>query len=885
MNSKVLPRIVAGLVASATAVSAQPLVPRDIIWQNNFEANSLGDSTGASPGVINGFRFNFPGGVVRDSETVAPFEAPNQYLELSPKNTTDRWGYRAIVTGVPKSAYVSSPVGITFDFSESEEPGNETRIGFGTGIFDSNPDVNANQGLFSLWFRNGDMGFGFNTSLVSVGDPDEDPQVLPGFTEGVPYRFTFITNFTEDIHEIVGPDGETFTLELNQGAFWMFDSTTEEFSPRVIIENDNAREFDEHISFIFRHFSVPTIEDTQLMQTIYVDNIAATNYGKPAIVWSGEGSDALWSNVDNWAGGVAPTDDDLIIFSGDQNLDPVNDLLSYTQFTDLLFENTSSTFILEGNQVVITERIANLSTASQFIEMPIDLDGTSIAIDNFGTGTTLGLEGDISGFGGILKKGPGTLMLSGTNDFSGNKIIDQGVVILGGDQSGSSGAWHLRGYGATGTTFGSAPTSLLIDDDATVLVDIGSFIRAGHTSAVGGTQPQSIESSGTVTNDGTLYLGRSGSLTLNGGSWTQNGATTVMTQGGGQASLTINEGTFTYTNPADFILRIMSSNNTRTRLNINGGTFVTGATIHNPQVDLAPLDNAFSDIILANGGTLRLSADIPELFTTAGANNRVLVNNGGGTIDTNGFDTTLDVDITGDGSLTKAGDGTLTTTGMNAYEGDTIVTGGTLVLASAGLADEAAVIVETGATLVLDFIGTDTINALNLGGTELPDGTYDATSHPAFLDGTGQLVVEATVAPTDTFASWATALGLSGIPTDDSDNDGISDALEFVLGTDPTEPTASTGLVATSQTADNMIVVFTRDDRSKTPDVTLTVETSTDLASWPQSFLVGTTTGESSAGVDVLPGGDGTDTITVTIPKNGASALFARIKVLIANDN
>lgn len=888
MNQKILPRLTACLVACVSSATAQALVPANIIWQNNFESNSVGDTTGANPGVINGFRFGFPGGVVRDSETIAPFTTPNQYLELSPKNTGNRWGYRAIVTGVLKAAYVASPVGISFDFNESTDPGNQTLVGFGTGVGNTGPDLNPTQGLIALSFRNGVIGRGANTTLVSVGENDgsdsENPMTLPSFIEGESYRFSFITNFTEEDHQVLGADGEAFLLEPMHAAFWFLNTDTSEYSPRVVLQNNNFRDLDNHVSLVFRHFSVPSPEDTHLMQTIYVDNFVSTSYATPPIVWSGGGTDALWSNVNNWVGDIAPTDGGVAAFSGEANLNPVNDLLPDTLLSELLFQNTTSSFILSGNRILLSQRIANNSVASQFVEMPLYLDSTVVATDNFTAGTTLALEGNITGFGGILKKGPGTLALSGTNDFSGTKVIDQGAVTVGGNQSGASSAWHLRGFGATGSTLGNAATSLVLDETATIVIDTASFIQAGHTAAVGSSQPQSITSAGNVTNNGSLFLGRNGSLTINGGSWTQNGPATVHTQGGAAATLTINDGTFTYSNPADFILRIMVSNNTRTRLNITGGTFITGSTIHNPQVDLAPLDTAYSDIILALGGTLRLSNNIPDLFTTAGANNRVLVNDGGGTIDTNGFDTTLDVDITGNGSLTKAGAGTLTTTGINAYEGDTTVTGGTLVLSADGLADESSVTVETGATLALNFIGTDTIGALTLGGTALPNGTYDATTHPDSLSGTGQLVVATPVAPTDTFASWAAGLGLSGNPADDFDKDGIADALEFVFGTDPIVSTSGDA-ITTSETENNLIVVFTRDDRSKTSDLTLSVESGTDLATWPQIFLIGTSTEESSPGVTVTPNDNGTDTITVAIPKNGATARFARIQVSITNNN
>jgi hypothetical protein len=186
--------------------------------------------------------------------------------------------------------------------------------------------------------------------------------------------------------------------------------------------------------------------------------------------------------------------------------------------------------------------------------------------------------------------------------------------------------------------------------------------------------------------------------------------------------------------------------------------------------------------------------------------------------------------------------------------------------------------VEAGAKLVLGFGGTDTIGALTLGGTVLPDGTYDATTHPAFLDGTGQLVV---VTPLDSFASWAADLGLSGDPDADYDRDGLADALEYVFGTDPKAADAG-GAITTGQSGDLLLITFTRDDRSKTTDISLTVETGSDLAGWPDSFVIGESTAGSSPGVTVTPNGDGTDTIRVAIPKNGATRMFARVKVRVS---
>jgi hypothetical protein len=216
----------------------------------------------------------------------------------------------------------------------------------------------------------------------------------------------------------------------------------------------------------------------------------------------------------------------------------------------------------------------------------------------------------------------------------------------------------------------------------------------------------------------------------------------------------------------------------------------------------------------------------------------------------------------------------------NTYTGDTTVSGGTLSLAAPNLDDDSAVSVATGATLNLGFTGPDTIASLTLGAAPpLDPGTYDRSTHPDYLSGDGQLVV---VPQLDTFGSWATGLGLTGVATDDFDNDGLPDALEFVLGTDP--KVSDTPSITSDSSGDNLVLTFDRDDRSETADLTLQVEAGTNLVDWPQLFTVADTSGNSTPGVTILENGDAADTITVIIPKNGATSLFTRIKAIVAGE-
>lgn len=491
------------------------------------------------------------------------------------------------------------------------------------------------------------------------------------------------------------------------------------------------------------------------------------------------------------------------------------------------------------------------------------------------------IAGRIAGNASLVKTGTGALTLEGENTFSGEKLVNQGGIVLAGDQSASNGGWVLRGYGATGTTFNTAATTVTIAEDAEVAIAAGKTVQVGNSAPAGGFAAQTIQSSGSVTNEGTLSLGRSGTLNVNAGTWTQSGPAIVATQGGGLATVNVLTGgtlAFTHT-AAPFALRTSTSNNTRTKLNINGGTFTTGQPVHNSTTTLTT--GTFAEIILGNAGKLALTADIADLLTSAGAGIRFEVAAGNGTVDTAGFSTTLNVPIEGAGGLVKAGTGTFATTAPHTYSGNTRVSGGTLTLAHPSLSGTATVTIDTGATLKLDFVGENTIAGLTIGNLPpLITGTYDKATHPGFIDGDGKLTVVPVVEAS--FASWAEDLGLSGNPDADFDNDGLADAVEFVLGTDP--KSANPSAIQSEDLGDSLVLRFNRDDASETADLTLTVEAGANLSAWPEVFTIRETTALSSNGVTVVENGDAPDAITVTIPKNDRTSLFARLKVLVSGN-
>ena len=175
--------------------------------------------------------------------------------------------------------------------------------------------------------------------------------------------------------------------------------------------------------------------------------------------------------------------------------------------------------------------------------------------------------------------------------------------------------------------------------------------------------------SGTLTFNSSTYVGTySGTLNVAGGTLTLSGGTAM----GDLASISL-------------------ANSAGVSLNVSGGNETIGS--------LSGGGNS--------GGNVSLTSSL-----IIGGNNKT---------------TTFASVISGAGSLTKTGTGTMTLTAANWYTGDTTVQAGKLSLTNRGLADAADVFLVGGTTLDLKFSGSpDAIDSLFIDGISQAVGTWGA---------------------------------------------------------------------------------------------------------------------------------------------------------------
>ena len=438
----------------------------------------------------------------------------------------------------------------------------------------------------------------------------------------------------------------------------------------------------------------------------YWDGAAAANKNNVVV----DGGNGTWQNSagnDNWtnvAGALnAPwTNAAFAIFEAAPGTVTVDNSLGQVVASGMQF--AVSGYTVSGESITLVETEAGSSATVVRVG-----DGTAA-----GTGMTAIIASVLQGSTRLVKDDLGTLVLSGANTYTGGTAINGGTLQVANDTNLGAAAGGLSFDGGTlattntftsarmttlkagGGTFNVAPTTTLTlsgaigGTGALTKADSGQLVLTGTNSYSGGTTigdgtlqlgdgTTNGSIVGNVANNGTLAFERSDNVTFPG---VISGAGSVIQAGTGTTILTADN---TY----------------------SGGTTITTGTLQ-----------------LGNGGT-------------SGSVMGNIVDNGVLAISRSDLITLAGV-ISGTGSLTQLGPGTLVLAGGNTYTGTTTMSGGILSIASGA---------DLGATSSLTFNGGNLLTTGNVT-TSLPvilaaNGTIDnggnTDTFSGVFSGTGAL--------------------------------------------------------------------------------------------------------------------------------------------------
>ena len=464
---------------------------------------------------------------------------------------------------------------------------------------------------------------------------------------------------------------------------------------------------------------------------------------------------------------------------------PANASLQFTSGKTLILTNTTNTFA--GTANVPDNSTLQVGAGSTGVYTgKVNLVGANsiYSVNSASSFTT----STITGLGQVIKSGPGTLLLNGSNTYSGATTINSGGITaahanaLGGNSTGTT---VLGGF--LGLSGGITLAEPIIFD--------------ANNTYLGGISGTNIFSGSLVVNGSNLNLDVTGGTLQVNSALTGNfgivktGAATVILNGNNDftGSVTINGGVL-----------VAAHNNAL-------GSAASGTTVNVTAALGIQGDIALMEPITINGSGLGSSGSLSNRSGSNSLSGPITMTANGQLSSTAGT-LTVNAPISGAFNIEKKGLGTVVLAGNNTYSGSTTVTEGTLVAAHSSALGSAAngTSVTSGATLALQgdisiaeplvLNGTGVVESTvakgalrNLSGNNTVTGAITLNSDSRINSDAGTLTIDVGTGNAITGANKNIAFGGAG-------NITVVDAISLGSGTRSIDSTGTVTLPAATLT-------------------------------------------------------------------------------------
>ena len=414
-----------------------------------------------------------------------------------------------------------------------------------------------------------------------------------------------------------------------------------------------------------------------------------------------------WSDTNNWSSGSVA---DGIGFTADFSTANITADRTVTLDTSRNIGGLRFGDGLGFNNWIITNSNGNTLTLNDGSSTP------AIAVTNTAT-----LALPLAGANGLVKSGPGTLVLAASNSLSGLLFLDSGSTSANDGAvrvTTSRALENVTGLSIRNNTGANAASTLQLDGSSGSLLLTPNFTNSCRANVI----PNLENITGSNVFSGGIYMQTGGSnvvFSSDNGTLTLTGPLQYIGNlTAGRYFNFLGNGNFAVTGPilvssiapigvgkyGSGTLFLEGANTFTNTINLIGGT-INFSSLNNLGGGSTPLN--------FNGGTLQFAAGNSSDISAR----TVMINPGGAVIDTgtNVENLANGIGNNGSGSLIKTGTGTLTLNGANTWTGGTIVSNGTL--AGNGTLTNTVIILAGGTLSPGSPIGNLTINGslTNLG--------------------------------------------------------------------------------------------------------------------------------------------------------------------------